>query len=553
MKYRGYNLKILKLPRAVQLCLALVLAATLAQANWSWTLPVAMYKELDFSQRASLDRATESFKRAEQAEARRVAANELIPFYRNAAAEWKKFQLQYEMEAEDNILAYALFMQGYSLQLARDRNEAIKVYTELLDYYAEERWVSTAALYYTARAHYDNGDYRIAASTFQSLLDSPANLKHPLAVRTYKMLGELSWRELKAEEAIEYWGQGITEEYYKISRNDYNGILEQYKEALAALKHWPEYERLLFLGIKESNSKKRAQELVKNVNWIRNRSRHHWNDWYFNRFYTNTKERNSKIREWRGSAAEWVAAKEALFTDADMAWDHAMLHFDIIREYDAKEGAKMVPKIAAKLDSLGVAEDVRGKYADTFARKLCDYKMYDEARSMLQYVADTAQNLWLTYHIENHANNLPQAKMALSQLIANQDPEVSLKAKKSMAWFLKDRTKEYPEAIKLYTEISDPPSTLWAIQECYRRNGQKLEAYNILMELASIFPSEAAQATLTHAQYRQQDGEKEKAIALYRRLLSQPEWKKSRQSSLAHQALEKLGVDTGGAVIHEVR
>ena len=51
----------------------------------------------------------------------------------------------------------------------------------------------------------------------------------------------------------------------------------------------------------------------------------------------------------------------------------------------------------------------------------------------------------------------------------------------------------------------------------------------------------------------EEDGNVKQAIAIYRRLLSQPEWKKTAESSWAHQALERHGVATGGAVVNEVR
>ena len=67
-----------------------------------------------------------------------------------------------------------------------------------------------------------------------------------------------------------------------------------------------------------------------------------------------------------------------------------------------------------------------------------------------------------------------------------------------------------------------------------------------------MFANDAPRAVLTLAQLCEQDGDKKKAIALYRRLLSQPEWKKTGESSQAHQALERLGERTGGAMVNEV-
>ena len=111
---------------------------------------------------------------------------------------------------------------------------------------------------------------------------------------------------------------------------------------------------------------------------------------------------------------------------------------------------------------------------------------------------------------------------------------------------------KYAEAIKLYEDINQPPGTLWDIQWCYRRLGEKKKAQGTLDEI-TFFPDQAARAVWTKAEYFREDGEKDKAIALYRRLLSQPEWKKTQESSLAHQRLEAWGIATGGAVINEVR
>ena len=68
-----------------------------------------------------------------------------------------------------------------------------------------------------------------------------------------------------------------------------------------------------------------------------------------------------------------------------------------------------------------------------------------------------------------------------------------------------------------------------------------------------MFPSDASDAVYRMGEWREADGEKEKAIALYRRILKHPQWKASRAASSAHQALERHGVLTGGAMTNEVR
>jgi len=108
------------------------------------------------------------------------------------------------------------------------------------------------------------------------------------------------------------------------------------------------------------------------------------------------------------------------------------------------------------------------------------------------------------------------------------------------------------KAIPLFIEIADPPASLWALQECFWRVGKKSQAQATLTEIASIFPPEAARAMYQKADYYQRDNDKAQAIAHYRRILAHPDWKKSGEASNAHQRLEQLGVETGGAVIHGV-
>ena len=544
--------------RRRQALLLLVLAAALGLAAprgavaWSWTLPVGIYQNLDFSERAGIDRARAAFQRAEDARQRRMAQSELIPLYRGASAEWKKFQLQHGLSASDQISSYVLFMQGYALQGAGDRNAAVAAYTELLDYYPDQRWIATAALYHIGQAHLDTGDDRLARSTFLSLVEDKEHAVHPLAARAYQQLASLYWREKRPGEALECWKQGLGENYKQIARDEYNAMRDSCSQALAVLSRWDEYERLLFEDIPPEDAKRRAAAVQGAVGTLQNRFLYHWGGWYYDTNF-DEKERNVKRLEWRGSLATWYDSHRGLFEADGRQWDHALLSLRLWQEFQPETAAKRVPKVRALLTALEIDDAARAKCARDFAIQLCDAKMFDEARTLPEIVKETVANRWMVYEIESRAGELPAAQLALEELVANADPAVSLQAKKTLAWFHKERTRDYEKAIALYIDIAQPPGTLWDLQECYRRAGKKNEAYTILTELASIFPSEAPRAVWTHGQYREQDGEKEKAIALYRRLLTQPDWKKSGESSLAHQALERLGIATGGAVVSEVR
>jgi hypothetical protein len=132
------------------------------------------------------------------------------------------------------------------------------------------------------------------------------------------------------------------------------------------------------------------------------------------------------------------------------------------------------------------------------------------------------------------------------------DADAVRETKYTMGWIYRDRMGEAKKALEVYLDIIDPPRSLWELAWTYRKLGEKSKAENVLTEIASLFEKDAPRAVLTLAQYSEADGNKKKAIALYKRLLSQPEWKKSGESSQAHQALERLGERTGGAMINEV-
>ena len=86
--------------------------------EWDWHMPGEVYKELEFTDRAQVDRAVKLFEQAVDAERRGVKVTELVPRYRNAAGEWRKGQVQGETSDAGNepLLAYAVVMQGYAKQ-----------------------------------------------------------------------------------------------------------------------------------------------------------------------------------------------------------------------------------------------------------------------------------------------------------------------------------------------------------------------------------------------------------------------------------------------------
>ena len=535
------------------LALALLPGALLA-ASWTWHMPTDMYKNLDFEKRATVDSAREAYQRAETASRQNKPVPDQIPLYRAAAAEWQKFAVRFgtDLEVTDDVNAYILFMQALSLQGARDRNNAIKLYTQLLDLYPDETWLTPAAQFMIGQNQLANGENNRAKNTFLALVGDPNMARHPLASRAYYHLGEFFWEVQKYPQAQSNWRLGSSEQFKADAKSDYDEQRRLLGESYAVLGNWKELTAFVFEGIDEKNVKARAAAAVSaEDNFCNWQTRSRWNGWYYDRkFLDKERDKEKAQAAWRKEFAAWHESLKDVFLADGRDWQFTMRKFAYRRDWNREEAKKVIPEASALIKA--TPEDKVVGRAREFAFALCDVKMYDEARTLLPLIKNPVQNLYLSYDIDFRAGKYDSCVVTLKMLMGNADPAVVKDAKKRLAGLYKDYIRNYDEAIKLYMDINEPPWSLWQLQECYRRSGKKKEAYATLQEI-QFFPDQAAAAVWRQAEYRREDGEKDMAIALYRRLLSQPEWKKTWESSQAHQRLEAWGIATGGAVINQVR
>jgi tetratricopeptide (TPR) repeat protein len=175
-----------------------------AAQRWDWPLSKSHFKRLDQFQRGRYTKASKL-----------VKGNE----FKAAAAEWDTFRLEYEDELDDDLLAYVTFMIGYSQHHAKTRGKAIKLYTEVLDYFAEEVWVAAPALYYRGVAHFDNGDTRKGLKDMKALVSNEDYQTHALAAGALRRLADNHWRNKEVEPAIRYWKQ-VCRDFAKTNRDE---------------------------------------------------------------------------------------------------------------------------------------------------------------------------------------------------------------------------------------------------------------------------------------------------------------------------------------------
>ncbi len=527
----------------------------------SWRMPTDIYKNLDFSVRAGVDRAVKIFAEAVDFERRGGRSTDAIPRYRAAGAEWRKVQVQAEGgDFDETILAYSVFMQGCASECARDRNQALKLYAEVQDLYPDVRWVVVPSRYRYGQTQIDMGEVRKGNETIDALATDPDAAGYACTGDAIAYVANLRWKAGKTSETVDLLRSILTSpEYRKNTPDLWNGTRANLAVDYMVLGNYAAFDELVYPDgvpddpLKHYNCIRWAVDLFLECA--------NFHGWYWRNRYNermsllNPKEstRREKTAASRKAFAKWYAAHRGIYDQANRKMEGLQDDLRIAITHDKVDAIR--PRAEALKAAIKAIKDP--KKAESYAWEMlnCLYyaRLFDLARTVPDVLSDPLAASWMRYSIETRAENWKGAEMMLNEYIARKpNAEGLLRAKWELAGLCRDRLGKPERAVQLYQDINQPPRTLWELQRTYRQMGKKKEAYNVLNELMSIFEKEAPEAVLTAARYHEADGEKEKAIALYRRLLTHPEWKKSGQSSAAHQALERYGIATGGAMVNEV-
>ena len=534
-------------------------AAAMPMREWDWHMPASIYKDLEFSDRASVDRATKLFQQAVDREWAREKVTTLVHRYRAAVAEWRKVQVQGETAGAGNesLLAYAVFMQGYARQQAHDRNEAVKLYNEVLDIYPEEKFIAIPARYMLSRVKREIGDSRQADEALEAIAADNAADGHVIWFSVVRDLAEIRWRQCKDDEAVELWEKLLNapkrpaDEIWRRARSMV--ILN----AVVAMD-FAKYEEVEFRGVPPEKKAERAKAIEDTGAWIAAAGNGQWNgitECFARQLPGDqkAKERQEKARRVQRAYAQWFETQTAsVYAGLDDGWRLALARLAVYSGIDsAAETDKRLNAVTALVRN-AKPDQVDGR-ADWLTKKYLQLRRGDDARNAAALTKNQHTRLWLQYWLECQLGAWKNALMYLEEFIAAKPSAGALKnAKYELADLYRRRFKTPEKAVKLYQEIDEPPRTLWALAETYRECGKKKESYQMLTEITSVFPNDAPNAVLRTADWRLADGEKEKAIAAYRSLMKHPKWKQSGASSQAHQALERLGIATGGAMTNEV-
>ncbi len=458
-----------------------------------------------------------------------------------ASVELEKIRLEFETELDADLLAYVYYAQARCLHANKDRNQAIRVYTEVLDYFKDESWVAAQALYYRGIAHFDNGDRIQGLKDMKALVEESAYQTEAVAAGALRQLADNHHRNTEVPQALKYWKQAWRD-FEKTNpaeaaaaRNNVIGVYirdQKYSE----IQSW-------LLPVDKGNDPAARMDLANTVHEV---SRQGFaGDWGK---YIGPVNQPLKIKD-MSAYFSWWKVQRPFYAQGQRLWDWYYRALDFIHYCyrDDKERNALIDEAVTFIKSPAVAENQRNECFNIVIDRTADHI---KALVVADMMPDRLSGLWKKVEITGHRQGKWQeAVVFMDQLIESKNDSWARRAKWEKATIYRDRLKKHAEAIKLYEELNEPPRTLWEIQRAQRASGRISEAHATLTTLGAMFPDERPASMLQRAEYHREDGQREEAVGLYRQILKA--FPKSSQSSQAHQRLEDFGIATGGGVIDE--
>ncbi len=472
--------------------------------------------------------------------------------FRAAAAEFDRFQTQFK---ESEVLPYMVFLRAYALHQGKDRNRAISVYNEVIDFYPGEIDAAATAMYYKGMAQFENGDYSKGMITMKELLDDEDYGVHKVAASASLQLVRNHWKNKEPDKA---------EQYLKKIYKDHRGTRAAddakafYMASCACTGKMKDYSSWYLDTYREEAMEKKisAAELkVQMVSEMYNMLM----TWYnYHHFF----QKDDLILNYRGGKRGpdpfkelWVYIhdNQPSYSKADRMWDfyRQTIHLNAAKNLEKDEAFdKRIADAIKLIQSTPDDEknkDRQEKRLETLVSLLFQSGRWAHGGYVNTRIKDPKKRAW------NEAVSLEGMKKwddALKQLdlIASKfpaDAKLVRDAGWKKAWILHHAKGQYDEAIKTYRAIGDPPRTLWEVADCYKRKKDPNGAIQTYIEIENSFQkTDGPEAAWRRANYYKQLGENKKAIAEARRLLKV--YPKSNQASWSHQLLESMGIDETG-------
>jgi TolA-binding protein len=555
--------------------------------SWIATAGLALWAGVA-AQAQELSLSDEDFKKLDTFEGASLAKADKVfgdKDYRRAGAEYDAFVLQF---AKSPALAYAVFRKARALHLDNKRYEAIRGYTEVLDYFPNHLLYAGAALYYLGAAHWENGDLKEAMKAWAEMAEDVDYRKHYLAAGAINRLADQLAKEDKPQAAVEYYKQVAVDfrtanrdaARYAIEKAVYHYIRTEPNEA--KLREFYEKARTFEWDPnkpEDGNYWQRVRENIRRYGDFPEAAKDQREDYF--RYWARAMA--GKFPEWddyqvdladfqrvyEGDLKKWMERYDQQYAkyQKDGDYGRTIKWVNLYRDYTNKVEEYYGKLTFEKMSNGQIIELLRVLYDSVrspgmaknvfFKLKLGDMKdgdLYNLARflwgkdtELVERACDAMddqdyarmEKLRYYHWARIYAKGMPLADEMLK------NPAFAREANWMKAEMFHWQGK-YPEAIAAYQMADNPPQNLWRIVDCFLAQGKRDQALAQLREIENFFADQAPQAALRIAYVYRDAGDKKQQIAALRGVMTK--YPKSGESSQAHQDLEALGFRIGGGV-----
>lgn len=555
--------------RLAALLLLLVTGGLLA-AQQEVSLTDADFKRLDTFEGHELEKADKIF-----------AAKD----YRGAQAAYEAFMLQFP---KSGATAYAALRKARCLHLGNKRFEAIKQYTDILDYWPNSVDYAGAALYFTGACHAENGEIPEAMKAWKEMADDVDYRKHFLAAGALNQLADNLVKQDKKSDANEYYKQAAID--FRKSNRDaswyaLNKVVEYYTWASPNSPRLREfYDKVLtFEGDprtpEDSNYWQRTRENIRKFAAQPNadqdqklRMFRYWAD-FMDKLQPQWDDFQKDVSDYKlayeNDPKKWMARIDKQFSAYQKPDDYARIvrfigYFqnqkDKVQEYytkltfDKMTNPQIDSLLRVLLDNGAYLELGRNVFGKLKLNDMPDNEKYNlerylwtkDEKLVLRMTDSFADKDLGRMELLRYYHNRRNTEKGLK--LADEMTKIPNYAKET--WWLKAEmfqwTQKWQEAIQAYQAADNQPTNLWRIVDCQLGAGKREQALGQLREIENFFVDQAPQAAWRIAVIFRDSGEKDKYIAGLRGILKK--YPKSGESSTAHQELQKMGVGSGGGM-----
>ncbi len=539
------------------------------QAGQEITLPGDAFAKLDTFESVNLEDADKRYKAGD---------------YQGAYAAYKAFSFEF---AKSAALPYVLLRQGRCLHKLDKRNNAIKAYQDVVDYFPDAISYAAAALYYIGECHGQNGETEKQTAVWARLVKDDGYVTQPNSGTALVYLSAAMEKLGKFEEATEYqWRTAVA--FLKSNPNAAKAARE------AVLKHYvtrsPNHEKLKEFYIAASgfngdgrNTDKPEEDtrywttifttVLNTPSETREAAAAYWTAKIADRFPENDDLRllaiNATVVHEKDSAG-WVARMEKQFA-LKPATIERLLQFAGNFKADPKQRSAFFTKhSAALLPTLKPAQ-----LMDLIAKLNQHLQMHEEAQTVLRTIrTDTladaeiqrfallagqyqteedvlrhigriknpllATKTRFDYYLSKSHRNPPFMEKALIEI-----PELAKSPQYAdgLTWTkatLLQNLGRHQEAIEAYRAANKQPDSTWEIAQCLVAMKQYDQAIKTITELESLGGPIASRASLEVANIYKISGDKAREVNQLRTVLRR--YPKTGESGAAHDRLESYGV-----------